>query len=253
ALLVGITGIVLATQTRTEPSPPIATTEEPPAIEPLEVEPVLEDDSLLAVADDVLEDDPTPDVPSTDPLAGPPSRPTTDAQTPTPRPSVEPRVTPARPDPPPTETPTTTPEPAVGNLAFDSQPWSTVRLGERVLGNTPIRGLELPVGVYELTLAKEGFPPVPVEVRIEAGRQTRMTVSLYNAVGRVQLRVVPWANVSVNGEFWATIPPQKLLILPPGEHTLTFENPGLGRAPIQRRIRIAEGEEREITINMMEE
>ena len=65
--------------------------------------------------------------------------------------------------------------------------------------------------------------------------------------------MVPWANVSVDGEPWATVPPQRLLILSPGSHTLTFENPALGRPPIERRIVVAEGDNLTIDVNMMEE
>ena len=255
ALIIGVTGIVFATSDRGRTDTPIASTEEPPAIEPLEVESV-EDDSLLAVADPVLEDGPTVDAPpsprppASTPRAEPP--PSRTPVTPTPvreppeRPATQPATTPRADDPP------ERPAQQNGTLTLEVEPYANVRLEQRDLGRSPIRNLSLPPGEYSVVLTNDAFPPVPATVRVRAGEPTRMTMSLWNTVARVELRVFPWARVSVDGEYWDTIPPQRRpLILSPGEHVLTFEHDELGTQ--ERRITVAEGERPLIEVNMIEE
>ncbi|MBC7172076.1 MAG: PEGA domain-containing protein, partial [Polyangiaceae bacterium] len=56
------------------------------------------------------------------------------------------------------------------------------------------------------------------------------------------LRVVahPWAHVSVDGQRVLTTPSARRIALRPGRHFLKFENPYY--APVQRVVRISEGE-----------
>ena len=227
---------------------PAAVLEEPPALDPVEVEP-LEDDSLLAVADPISEPDVAAERPN---VAEPSDREPVLTPTP-PQPQPRPSEPAAEPDNPPRpEPPPPSPaEPEMGRLTLEVAPWANVRIGNRDLGRSPIRGLELPAGEYRGTLTNPGFPTVPFTVNIEGGRRAGMTVSLWDAVGTVDLRVAPWANVSVDGEPIGEVTRlDRPLILAPGRHTFRFENPALDRT-IEREITVAEKEEYVIRVNML--
>lgn len=58
------------------------------------------------------------------------------------------------------QAPTPSPQPAVattGFLSFDSSPWARVSLNGRVLGVTPLRQVQLPVGKHQLRLENSEF------------------------------------------------------------------------------------------------
>lgn len=60
-----------------------------------------------------------------------------------------------------------------------------------------------------------------------------------NADGRVDLRVLPWANVTVDGQAKGTTPPIKQLKLAPGTHTILLENPA--GAPVTKTVEVVAG------------
>jgi serine/threonine-protein kinase len=86
-------------------------------------------------------------------------------------------------EPPPTPEPT--PEPktpkiaSTGKLWLDTVPWSTVYLGKKKLGNTPLVGIEVPAGELTLTLKN---PQAGIEqgyyVKIGAGKKVRKRLVL---------------------------------------------------------------------------
>ncbi len=64
--------------------------------------------------------------------------------------------------------------PATGLLTISSTPWSTVFLGNRRLGITPLARLTLPEGRHTLTLRADGHPAKRRIVVIRAGEETRV-------------------------------------------------------------------------------
>ncbi|PAP78729.1 hypothetical protein BSZ37_09790 [Rubrivirga marina] len=256
----GVVAFVAAVVLLNRPgSEPAAVAEEPTPV-PVEIEsgppsPLSADGELVtpddefSTADEPLDDASVPDAP---PAADP-------ARTPSPRPSptLPDDDPPARSQPTPPVASTDEPDvpaPAqMGTLTVSAQPWARVRLGDRDLGTTPVSAVSLPAGEHALTLVNPEFPPQTVRVRIAPGERTAASVSLWERVGRIDVEVFPWADVTVDGELWDTVPPQdRPLILAPGSHTLTFTNPAFP-APIVRTIRVAAGERRTIRVRMDED
>jgi predicted Ser/Thr protein kinase len=96
----------------------------------------------------------------------PPSAPAMAAPTPTPAPAV------AAASPPPAAAPSASARPATGTLDLTSDPaGATVLWEDKLLGRTPLR-LELPPGLYPLTLRHAGSADQAFSVRIDAGRRT---------------------------------------------------------------------------------
>ncbi|HTM23130.1 MAG TPA: PEGA domain-containing protein, partial [Kofleriaceae bacterium] len=111
-------------------------------------------------------------------------------------------------------------------------PGAQVKLGNRILGETPLDKEDLEPGRYELTLTRVGYQPQRAHVVLEPGRTARLDRTLEEAVkeGTVFIGMPPssWANVFLNGRQVGTVPRQTLR-LPVGHHRLHLENPQTGK------------------------
>ena len=140
---------------------------------------------------------------------------------------------------------------APGTLVVVAEPWARVLVDGEDVGTTPLGALSLPPGRRTVTFENPDFPPHSVEVDLESGGEERLAVSLWDLVGRVTLVVSPWAEVSVDGAYWDTVPPQERpLVLTPGSHRLMFTHPTFGTQ--ETTLRIAAGESRTLRINLSE-
>ena len=147
---------------------------------------------------------------------------------------------PARQTLPPDNTP--------GRLTIDVRPWAEVFINGKAVGNTPMQH-ELAAGSYSVELKNEDFPTHHTEVTLRPGEVQALNVSLWDKVGRVQLRVGPWADVYVDDVFWDTIPPQeKPLIVAPGTHRLQLRHRELG--VLDTTFTIQAGQERLLEFNL---
>lgn len=153
---------------------------------------------------------------------------------------------------PPADTPPADPDrpaPAPGRLVVVAEPWAAVRVDGRLVGTTPFAPLALPAGPHEVTFENPEFPRHTVAVRVESGDEARAAVSLWSLVARVTLDVRPWAEVTVDGAAWGTVPPQaRPLVLAPGAHVLRFTHPTLGTREV--RLQAAAGESRTVRVRM---
>jgi serine/threonine-protein kinase len=135
---------------------------------------------------------------------------------------VTPQQEPAAPEPAPAP-------PAAGRLVVAVQPWAEVfvdgrRAGEGSLVTVPA----LAAGEHRIELRNPEFPRVQRRVTVEAGAEERLAVSLWEGVARITLQVHPWAEVTVDGRAIGVVPPQRQVILAPGEHVLRLAHPSLG-------------------------
>jgi hypothetical protein len=104
--------------------------------------------------------------------------------------------------------------------------------------------IELPPGTHEIRVAAPNRPPFTTSVDVVAGQRTVITYGVQagppatgqeqpppvqpsgeSEVAILQLRINPWANVSINGESKGA-KPTLIDTLIPGTHLLHFERPG---------------------------
>jgi hypothetical protein len=104
--------------------------------------------------------------------------------------------------------------------------------------------IELPPGTHEIRIAAPSQPPFTTSVNVVAGQRTVITYGVQapppptgqaqppaaqptggSQVGVLQLRINPWANVSINGESRGA-KPTLVDTLIPGTHLLHFERDG---------------------------
>jgi serine/threonine-protein kinase len=115
---------------------------------------------------------------------------------------------------------------AAGWLTVESPVDMDILEDGRVVGNTRMDRLMLPVGVHRLELANAGLEfRAARTVDIDAGRTANVVIALPS--GRLSVNAVPWADVSLNGASLGTTPLGDLAV-PIGTHELVFRHPQLG-------------------------
>jgi hypothetical protein len=130
----------------------------------------------------------------------------------------------------------------VAPLGSELQPGDSRRYYWRVAA-LDARGVEgSPSKVWRFTIARPAT---------EASRaQATAAPTSSQASGTLQLTVIPWAEVSIDGNPVQGVPLRKIP-LPPGTHVVRLAHPDY--EPVQRRVTIRSGETRELTVDLPEE
>lgn len=103
-------------------------------------------------------------------------------------------------------------------------PGSTVRLGDRILGEAPLTKLRVNAGKVHFEFAKEGFFTETLDLALEGGKETPVEIRLSPRDSRATLKVttsVAGASVVVNGTPRGQVPLE--LKLAPGPHLVRLE------------------------------
>lgn len=88
--------------------------------------------------------------------------------------------------------------------------------------------VETEPGTHKITLSNPNFPKWMTEVTVEPGSRTPVKVSLWDFVGRLDLKVSPWAEIFIDDRYIGQSPLEKPIVLMPGTHMLRLENPEMG-------------------------
>jgi hypothetical protein len=100
----------------------------------------------------------------------------------------------------------------------------------RILGNTRMDRVMLPVGSHRIEIANSALEfTVARTVQIAAGRTANVAIALPQ--GRLSVNAVPWAEVSLDGAALGTTPLGEVAVSV-GTHELVFRHPQLG----ERRV-----------------
>ncbi|MFK7843820.1 MAG: protein kinase [Rhodothermales bacterium] len=135
----------------------------------------------------------------------------------------------------------------VGKMIIDALPWAAVYLAGDSLGVTPLP-IVVSAGTYKITLKNPDFPSFETLVDVVPGRETPFKISLWSIVGTVQLQVLPFAEVFVNGEYYGKTPFDKPLNVRPGSHQLTLKHPTLGS--FEQAFDVKAGENKTLQYNL---
>jgi hypothetical protein len=140
---------------------------------------------------------------------------------------------PAAPDHPPGVTAPPPPKPAepppkkMGKLSVKSDPPAEVRVGDKLLGTSPLEA-EVPLeGAINVSLRRRGY--TTVERTLQPGAELTVTEKLQPLPrGRLTLNALPWAHVFIDGEKAPDTPISKMSITA-GPHTIKLQCPPTGR------------------------
>lgn len=95
-------------------------------------------------------------------------------------------------------------QPATGSLRITSTPaGAAVWIAGENVGTTPLTRAEVPVGSLNVAVRQEGFQEAARTVAIRPGDETDVTIALDPQPAAVQLEVVPFADVWIDGTLQA--------------------------------------------------
>ncbi len=116
--------------------------------------------------------------------------------------------------------------PAPGKLMVICSPWAEVYIDGIKKETTPLLNpIELQPGKYHLELRNPTLGSYNQTVVIKPGQLDSVVVNLIPSLGTLNLQVIPWAKVYINGEYRETTPLKEPLTLPVGKYELKLVNP----------------------------
>jgi hypothetical protein len=117
---------------------------------------------------------------------------------------------------------------APGGLEVNTTPaGATLFLNGKFEGTTPLTVPDLDPGSYVATLSSPGFMNSSVQVEIEAGALTTVSLSLLSRNGTLWITTVPvGGTIAIDGNGISGTAPVLAANLTPGNHTVTASMPG---------------------------
>lgn len=114
-----------------------------------------------------------------------------------------------------------------GNLIVFSDPASDVLIDSHYQGRTPFhQPVSLSSGIHLIRLKHEEFPDYQMEFEIDPGQTKILSFDLDTLFGYLSCHIYPWGMVLVDGELIGETPLLKPVLLSPGKHSITVNNPG---------------------------
>jgi serine/threonine-protein kinase len=109
---------------------------------------------------------------------------------------------------------------------FHINPWAVISLNGVPRDTTPLKKpLLLTPGKYLLTLENPYFPAWKDTIRIEPEKKQSFHFILDSLFCRLQLQVIPWGKINIDGRKMGVSPLKNPLLVRRGIHRITIENP----------------------------
>ena len=128
-------------------------------------------------------------------------------------------------------------------------PEARVLIGNKPFGVSPVKISSL-FGAYDIKIEKEGYKTIEESITIESDiEKTYELTKLKLGVGKIRLKVNPYADVLVDGKLIGEVPPIRVQEVTEGKHTIEFVSSMLNKKfTVEAEIRA--GESIEIRMNM---
>ncbi len=128
-------------------------------------------------------------------------------------------------------------------------PEARVSIGGELIGTTPVKRMDL-FGNYKIKIEKEGYETIEEPITLESDTEkTYDLIKLEPKVGKIILKVHPYANVFIDGKEIGEVPPTKIQEVKEGRHTIEFVSKKLNKT-ITIEVEIRGEETKEIKMYM---
>jgi hypothetical protein len=142
--------------------------------------------------------------------------------------------------------------PTTGRLTLTSKPaGAEVRLGQQLLGKTPLKAVKLFKGDHQLQVTLPGYLPSTVPVRIDPGGNVKKKVTLRpipSSTGVVKVTTKPPGATVVSGASNWGVTPLTLPKVPPGSYPVTVRMPGF--PPVNKTLQVVAGQEAVLAVTL---
>jgi len=106
------------------------------------------------------------------------------------------------------------------------RPWGDIYVNGEKAETTPLfEPILLSAGSHLIEIRNPDYQAFEKRVELGNGQIDTMEVVLQAAKGFLDIQVIPWAQIYVNGEYYETTPLEKPLSLSVGKHTIRLLNP----------------------------
>ncbi len=110
-------------------------------------------------------------------------------------------------------------------LLVKTYPWCKVYLNYSLLDKTPMqKAVTVQPGNYLLGLQNPGYPSYSDSIEIRPHRLNEVTVNLDSAFTRLEIQVVPWGKIYIDGKYVGTSPLQQPLFITKEPHWIEVKN-----------------------------
>ncbi len=123
--------------------------------------------------------------------------------------------------------------PSVNNIPFEryvnvkiqTYPWCKIYLNYQLVDSTPmIRPLKLKPGKYIIGLQNPLYPSYTDSITIPAQRDYTLSFNLDSIFSRLDLQVLPWGKVYIDGKYIGETPLQRPIYVTRGKHYIEVKN-----------------------------
>lgn len=129
-------------------------------------------------------------------------------------------------------------------------PEARVLIGGEPIGTSPVKKMDL-FGNYNIKIEKEGYRTIEESITLESDTEkTYDLIKLEPKVGKIILKVHPYATVFIDGKEIGEVPPTKIQEVKEGKHTIEFISKKLNKK-ITVEVEIRGEETKEIRMNMV--
>lgn len=120
------------------------------------------------------------------------------------------------------------PEVKSGKIYISTYPWAKIFIDGKYRETTPLKDpIQLEAGTYKLRLENPHFVTIEQTLNIQPEMSDTLNFNLEPSNGFLDLQVIPWAEVYIDGEYKETTPLKDPISLPAGKHFLKLINPNL--------------------------
>ncbi|NIM58548.1 MAG: PEGA domain-containing protein [Candidatus Aminicenantes bacterium] len=128
-------------------------------------------------------------------------------------------------------------------------PEARVSINGESIGMTPLKKMDLS-GNYYVKIEKEGYETIEEPISVTSNTEkTYDLIRLESKLGKLILKVHPYANVLIDGKEIGEVPPTKIHEVQEGKHTIEFVAKKLNKE-ITVEVEIRSEETKEIRVNM---
>jgi serine/threonine protein kinase len=115
-----------------------------------------------------------------------------------------------------------------GNVFISTYPWAKIFIDGKYQETTPLKEpIQLEAGTYKLRLENPHFVAIEQTLNIQPEMSDTLNFNLEPSIGFLNIQVIPWAEVYIDGEYKETTPLEDPISLPAGKHYLKLVNPNL--------------------------
>jgi serine/threonine protein kinase len=136
------------------------------------------------------------------------------------------------------------------SLSIKTNPsYAHVLIGGEPIGTSPVKKMNL-LGNYNIKIEKEGYRTIEESIAMKSDiKKTYDLIKLEPKVGKIILKVHPYADVFIDGKLIGEVPPSKIQEVKEGKHTIEFISKRLNKK-FTVEVEIRGEETKEIRMNM---